>query len=84
MSVFLQVVEANLVFTGRPCTAVRKEGVVFLTQRRQATSDFRENTMVKLTQDDDDLDDNSCIVAMSVLRCGCWGVTAAGRAPHSS
>ena len=59
LTVVFEVVEANLEFTGRPCTAVRKEGVVFLTQRRQATSDFRENTKVKLTQDDEDIDDDA-------------------------
>ena len=59
LTVVFQVVEANLEFTGRPCTAVRKEEVVFLTQRRQATSDFRENSMVKPNWDDDDRYDNN-------------------------
>ena len=54
LTVMFQVVEANLEFTGRPSTAVRKEGVVFLTQRRQATSDYKENTKVKPNGDVED------------------------------
>ena len=42
----LQIVETNLDFTNTPHTPLKRDGVLFLTQRRQATSDIRENPKV--------------------------------------
>ena len=42
----LQLVETNLDFTNTPHTPLKRDGVLFLTQRRQATSDIRENPKV--------------------------------------
>ena len=41
-----QIVETNLDFTNTPHTPLKRDGVLFLTQRRQATSDIRENPKV--------------------------------------
>ena len=38
--------ETNLDFTNTPHTPLKRDGVLFLTQRRQATSDIRENPKV--------------------------------------
>ena len=38
--------ESNLDFTNTPHTPLKRDGVLFLTQRRQATSDLRENPKV--------------------------------------
>ena len=39
--------ETNLDFTNTPHTPLKRDGVLFLTQRRQATSDIRENPKVE-------------------------------------
>ena len=44
----LQIVETNLDFTNTPHTPLKRDGVLFLTQRRQATSDIRENPKVDI------------------------------------
>ena len=44
--IILQIVETNLDFTNTPHTPLKRDGVLFLTQRRQATSDIRENPKV--------------------------------------
>lgn len=41
-----EICENNLDFTATPHTPMKREGVLFLTQRRQATSDLRENPNV--------------------------------------
>jgi len=41
-----EVCENNLDFTNTPHTPMKREGVLFITQRRQATSDLRENPKV--------------------------------------
>lgn len=41
-----EICENNLDFTNTPHTPMRRDGVLFITQRRQATSDIRENPMV--------------------------------------
>ena len=43
---YLQISESNLDFTATPHTPLKRDGVLFLTQRRQATSDIRENPKV--------------------------------------
>ena len=43
----IQICENNLDFTATPHTPLKREGVLFITQRRQATSDLRENPKVK-------------------------------------
>ena len=43
-----QIVETNLDFTNTPHTPLKRDGVLFLTQRRQATSDIRENPKVDI------------------------------------
>ena len=40
--------ETNLDFTNTPHTPLKRDGVLFLTQRRQATSDIRENPKVDI------------------------------------
>jgi len=41
-----EICETNLDFTATPHTPLKRTGVLFLTQRRQATSDLRENPAV--------------------------------------
>ena len=43
---YIQISESNLDFTATPHTPLKRDGVLFLTQRRQATSDIRENPKV--------------------------------------
>lgn len=43
-----ELVETNLDFTNTPHTPLKRDGVLFLTQRRQATSDIRENPKVQI------------------------------------
>ena len=47
-----QICENNLEFTNTPHTPMKREGVLFITQRRQATSDLRENPLVRLAERD--------------------------------
>ena len=42
-----QICERNLNFTNTPNKPLKREGVLFITQRRQATSDLRENPKVR-------------------------------------
>jgi len=41
-----EICENNLDFTDTPHTPMKRDGVLFITQRRQATSDLRENPKV--------------------------------------
>jgi len=41
-----EICENNLEFTNTPHTPMKREGCLFITQRRQATSDIRENPLV--------------------------------------
>jgi len=43
-----EICENNLHFTNTPHTPLKREGVLFITQRRQATSDIRENPKVQI------------------------------------
>jgi len=43
-----EVCENNLELTSTPHIPLQREGVLFITQRRQATSDLRENKKVKI------------------------------------
>jgi len=43
-----EICENNLDFTNTPHTPLKRDGVLFITQRRQATSDIRENPKVQL------------------------------------
>lgn len=43
----VQICENNLDFTNTPHTPMKRDGVLFITQRRQATSDIRENPLVR-------------------------------------
>lgn len=43
-----EICENNLDFTNTPHTPLKREGVLFITQRRQATSDIRENPKVQI------------------------------------
>jgi len=43
-----EICDNNLDFTNTPHTPLKREGVLFITQRRQATSDIRENPKVQL------------------------------------
>jgi len=43
-----EICENNLEFTNTPHIPLKREGVLFITQRRQATSDLRENPKVQI------------------------------------
>jgi len=43
-----EICESNLDFTNTPHTPLKRDGVLFITQRRQATSDLRENPKVQI------------------------------------
>eukprot|EP00092_Neocalanus_flemingeri_P010107 GFUD01010891.1.p1 GENE.GFUD01010891.1~~GFUD01010891.1.p1 ORF type:complete len:361 (+),score=104.28 GFUD01010891.1:33-1115(+) len=43
-----EICDNNLDFTNTPHTPLKRDGVLFITQRRQATSDLRENPKVQL------------------------------------
>jgi len=43
-----EICENNIDFTDTPHTPLKRDGVLFITQRRQATSDLRENPKVKI------------------------------------
>jgi len=43
-----EICENNLYFTNTPHTPLKRDGVLFITQRRQATSDIRENPKVQI------------------------------------
>ena len=43
----IQICDNNLDFTATPHTPLKRDGVLFITQRRQATSDLRENPKVR-------------------------------------
>jgi len=43
-----EICKRNLEFTRTPNTPLAREGVLFITQRRQATSDLRENPKVQI------------------------------------
>jgi len=43
-----EICENNLDFTNTPHTPLKRDGVLFITQRRQATSDIRENPKVQI------------------------------------
>ena len=46
--IYVQLRDNNLDFTATPHTPLKRDGVLFLTQRRQATSDIRENPKVTI------------------------------------
>ena len=48
---FVQICDNNLDFTNTPHTPLKRDGVLFITQRRQATSDLRENPKVRQTRE---------------------------------
>jgi len=43
-----EICDNNTHFTATPHTPLKRDGVLFITQRRQATSDIRENPKVKI------------------------------------
>lgn len=47
-STYPEICERNLEFTKTPNKPLKRDGVLFITQRRQATSDLRENPKVKI------------------------------------